>query len=370
MDKNARPLWKEIPNGSRAMVADYRNSNLIREYVNNPLIEPLPPRYNRNEVIDLFAQYPELSEDDRKASADDRVQMVSRLSNDYYQPYGRVLDLYENLDHLLRQGYLSRNPLSARHQAQSAGLYEEVKQTIWQNTVSETTSTNKALPLIGVSGIGKTMAINKILGLYPQVIVHSSYKGSPLTFYQITWLRLECPFNSSIKALCKDFFATVDELIGIGCQRKYASQGKSTAEMVPGMATVVNQQKIGLLIIDEFQNLEGAKSGGDAQMLRFLKMLNNKVGVPIVAVGTPECEILFQESFQTLRRFSGFEYEPWEAFENDGTWGLLMEGMMQYQWTNGALKPTAEIGALLHDLSQGILDVAIKLFVQAQKKGH
>ncbi len=52
MDTNSEWEWREIPNGERAAVAQYRDHKLP-EYNSNPLIQALPPILSRAE----FSKY-------------------------------------------------------------------------------------------------------------------------------------------------------------------------------------------------------------------------------------------------------------------------------------------------------------------------
>ncbi len=57
-------------------------------------------------------------------------------------------------------------------------------------------STASGFALVGVSGIGKTRSVQRILRLYPQVIHHSE----PFSLDQVAWLRLECPHKGTAAA--------------------------------------------------------------------------------------------------------------------------------------------------------------------------
>lgn len=79
------------------------------------------------------------------------------------------------------------------------------------------------LTIIGTSGVDKSTSVEKILSLYPQTIVHSDYKGKAFPHYQLTWLKLDCPFDGSLKGLCNNFFLAFDHLLGDNTYHKYAN---------------------------------------------------------------------------------------------------------------------------------------------------
>ena len=140
--------------------------------------------------------------------------------------------------------------------------------------------------MICISGIGKSLAVERILRLYPQVIHHSKYQGRNFTYSQIVWLKLDCPFDGSLKGLCINFFQAVDSILGTSYHKNYGSKTRTTDEMLPYMALVAANHGIGILVIDEIQRLSLAKSGGSEKMLNFFVQLVNTVGVPVILFGT------------------------------------------------------------------------------------
>lgn len=107
---------------------------------------------------------------------------------DVFQPLAIHLDLESRISRVIRQGYVARNVLD--------------KSFVSNNY----RSTAGSFTLLGVSGMGgKTTVVNRILSMYPQVIVHSKYKDIPLSRYQVVYLRLECSYDGRIKGLCLSF---------------------------------------------------------------------------------------------------------------------------------------------------------------------
>ena len=70
------------------------------------------------------------------------------------------------------------------------------------------------ISIIGISGIGKTTAIERLLLMYPQVIKHFEYKGECFTRTQIVWLKIDCPYDGNLSTLCKSFFKAIDDILG------------------------------------------------------------------------------------------------------------------------------------------------------------
>ena len=151
------------------------------------------------------------------------------------------------------------------------------------NIIPETgRSTAECFSIIGVSGIGKSTAIEKLLLMYPQVIIHHNYKGKPLTRAQIVWIKIDCPFDGSLKTLCKMFFKALDDiLLTTNYFQRYGKNSNSTATMMIHMSHLACLHSIGVLVIDEMQHLINPKNKPD-EILNFLVTLVNMIGISII----------------------------------------------------------------------------------------
>lgn len=341
---------------------------IVYDYKNNPLIEALPNLIEEDEVIDLLAEYPHFDKEEQKLNKVYRCHLVQRIFQ-YFQPLSIHLDLYNRFSMIIRQGYLSRNPISIDYATSFNDGYEDIlnSKINYKNELNFRSSAS-GFTIVGVSGMGKTTAVNRILLQIPQIILHSKYKDKTLCMYQVTWIKLECPFDGSIKALCINFFENVDRLLNTNYLRKYGSGRLSANAMIPIMAQICRSINLGVLVIDEIQNLNSAKSGGAEKMLNYFLNLVNVIGLPVILIGTPTAIEIIQSQFRLARRNSAMGALYWDRLKNDMNWQLLIEGMWEYQWTNEYTKLTNELSDILYEESQGIIDIAIKLYAMAQIK--
>ena len=102
--------------------------------------------------------------------------------------------------------------------------------------------------------MGKSTNLHKILSLYDQVIFHPK-----LSTYQIVWLKVDCPHAGSLKGLCTDIFMAIDELLGTTYHTKFSSRNHTEDLMLAQVAQLANTHHLGLLVIDEMQNLVNAR---------------------------------------------------------------------------------------------------------------
>lgn len=354
-----------IPNGSRAVEADYKEQ-VIPDYRGNPFIEALPNLFSTQEIIEKLASYPTYNKEERLLDSHYRMHMIDRLFQ-VFQPLPMVMRLEKNISQAIRWGYISRNAFGNKL-AQGFHTDYHSPNSISVEKEGEFFSSTLGFSLIGISGIGKTSSLQRILRLYPQIIVHSEYKGEPFSTYQVVYLKLECPFDGSIKGLLYEFFAEIDRLLGTNYYEKVMRAKASTDAMLTMANQIVRNCNLGLLVIDEIQHLSTAKSGGSQKMLNFFVNLVNNVGVPVILVGTPAAIKVFQEEFRQARRCSGSGGDMvCDRLQKDEVWKLFLNSIWRYQWTKKVTILTMELSDVLYEETQGIPDLVKKLYATAQE---
>jgi hypothetical protein len=363
----------------RIVKASYSESS-IPGYKGNPYIEALPSIWSKEEVISLLQRYPEYQEEHRAWPTELRVHLIRSVLK-FFEVLPRHIDLEQRISCTIRTGYEARNPRlpdawrqirdkveslkSALASQEGAEIEELLADFSLQPADPEMTATGFAF--IGISGIGKTTSLKNILAQYPQVIIHSRYDDEDFHRVQVVWLKLECPFDGSIKGLCLNFFQALDSLLGTNYYEHYGRKGRATVdEMLQSMARVSLLHGIGVLVIDEIQHLNEAKSGGARRMLNFLVQLVNTVGMPVIPVGTYKATPILGGEFRQARRSAGQGDLFWYAMKEDDTWQLFLESLWMYQYTKSPCLLTPELSHTLYDLSQGITDLAVKVYMLAQ----
>lgn len=321
---------------------------VLADYKGNPMIEALPPILSAEEAYEGLKHYPSFDLAELEEGPHIRYQAIPRLGY-LIEPGMQHLDLERRVSTIIRHGYVTRNPITP-----------EFIQTL--NGTRPVTSSASSLTLMGFSGIGKTTAIEKVLSLYPQLYLHQD----PVQMVQVVHLKLNCPYDGSLKALCIDFFTKMGELMGEDLVKKYTVGNKSISNMVSNVAKVARLQGLGVLVIDEIQHLLSAQSGNADILMNFLVSLMNESGIPIVMVGTMRARAFLQKDFRQARRGSGQGAMIWEQRKEDMDWNYLLEELWRYQWTKHRAELTQEMKDVIYYESQGITDIAVKLFGLAQ----
>lgn len=363
----------EMPRNMRNAV--YQDSG-VDKYRGNPLIEALPPIMNVSQIKDGLSGNIKFDPKDIFAESSRRVHIIAQLLDDFFQPIANHLQLETKISIMIRQGYIGRNLDDGTWNSHMQNGYERVMTgNLEVFRFEQAKSTARSLSLIGCSGSGKSTTLNRILATYPQVIFHEKYN-----FTQIVYLKLDCPHDGSLKNLCYHFFRAIDEVLNTNYEAKYALKRHSVETLLALMSQIANVHAIGVLVIDEIQHLNLKGSGGVEKMLNFFVTLVNVIGLPVIMVGTPKARPIFETDLRSARRGAGFGSLLWEPMKapkpvvDPNTnklkvteWMAFTDKLWKYQWLQKRdEKLSDEVRNAWYDLSQGVLDIVVKLFVLAQ----
>jgi hypothetical protein len=101
-------------------------------------------------------------------------------------------------------------------------------------------------------------------------------------------------------------------------------------------------------------------------MLNFFVQLVNTIGIPVVLVGTYKAMSVLSGEFRQTRRGSGQGDLVWDRMEQDDVWELFVESLWRYQYIRKACPLKPELSHALYDVTQGITDFAVKVYMLAQ----
>ncbi len=328
----------------------------------NPFIEALPLFGEKEDIFRRMRIRPIYEEQHRHYTLEERLLLLG-YGRRFFEPLSMNFDLARRLDGMLRHGYVGRNPLCLESYREAR---EKLDQTI-QNPfgMDLPLDFNLGLTMIGISGIGKSRALERACALYPQVIQHHWYRDRRFTWTQLVWFKLDCPPDGSIIGLGTNFFLQIDRILGTTYFQNYGIRNKpSLPVMAAFMNTVAFNHSLGVLIIDEIQNLRRKR---DPEMLDFLIQLDNEIGVPIILVGTPAAEEILSGDLRRARRASGQGEMRWSRMQNDVEWRYFLESLWRYRYVQKQSDLSDELAQTLYYESQGITDLAIRLYFFAQR---
>lgn len=212
--------------------------------------------------------------------------------------------------------------------------------------------------IIGTSGIGKSSAISRAVSLITE---NRIIKIEPPYTKIIPYVTVQCPFDSSVKGLLLEILRRVDEKL----DSKYyqnALRARATTDMLIGSVSQVALNHIGLLIVDEIQNVVNSKNG--KSLIGALTQLINNSGISICMVGTPESSVFFEQAMQLARRSLGLQYSTMnydEYFKN------FCQTLFYYQYVKYRTEISDVIMEWLYEHSSGIISVVVSLVHDAQE---
>src|SRR6266545_1571163 len=352
----------------RTVRAEYRDTG-IPYYDGNPLIEALPPVLTDDQATVRLAHYPQYDEARRRAPDHIRYHLIQNGLRCFI-PLDIHLDLQRRFSCLIRVGYAGRNPLAADFWKRLTAKIESFDQYGEQRQTPDGSSTAVGFNIVGISGVGKSHSVERILNLYPQVIHHGRYRDRNFINAQVVWVKLDCPFDGSVKGLCVNFFQALDDMLGTNYQRNYAQNRRTTDEMLPNMALAAANHFLGVLVIDEIQRLSSARSGGADRMLNFFVQLVNTIGVPVVLIGNYKALSVLSGDFSQMRRGAGQGDLIWDRMARDEQWRFFVESLWRLQYTQQVcrLEDDPSLADALYDETQGITDLAVKAYMFAQER--
>ena len=343
----------------------------LEEYSYNPFIEALPHIFTAEDVIDRFTVLPVITDVDRNKAENLRYHIIKRTKN-FLQPLPIHVELERRLSTLIRRGYLGRNPLDKNFLGKLRILNRlddtSIKENELQDELKNIRTTADSISIIGISGIGKTTAIERLLLMYPQVIKHLEYKGESFTRTQIVWLKIDCPYDGSLATLCKNFFKAIDDILGTRYLEKFGYASRITSTMMINMTKLAWRYGIGVLVIDEIQHLLNTKNDKE-EMLNFFVTLTNTVGIPTVLIGTSKAQKVFNGNFRQARRAGSDGSIIWDRMQSDSEeWDFFLRSIWEFQGLKNVSELTDKIKNAFYDECQGITAVAVNLFLLAQER--
>lgn len=343
--------------------AVYKEQGLA-EYTENPLISALPTIMTPLEAAKVLEKRPTFLPEEVNLPCHIRIHAINRLTRDFFVPQTNHIIIEQKISKLIRCSYLNRNPKSATFKRKLNSVRSLIQNEVLTTYIhDDVDSPASSMTIAGISGAGKSTTINLLLNTYPRVIFHPKYH-----MIQVPWLKVDCPYDGSLSDFCTSFFTALDRRLNLNYRDQYNSGRKTIAKMISDVANLCLIHAIGLIVIDEFQHMSLAKSGGEKKMINFLVTLVNVVEVSIVLVGTPKALRLFSSEFRQARRSSGDGSVLWDRLQKDESWEDFLDELWPYQWLSNKAERNEQLTNKLYDLTQGIPDIVVKLFCLAQAR--
>ena len=355
----------------------------------NPLIEALPPiMENEGEIAVALSNRIRFDKELLSISARLRLYELDLLRQ-FWMPDQEHVVLEGRISGMIRSGYRNRNPtdvekwyelkevakgkLTLPPQASRPGGMPSAREVVQAHATG--------MAIEGVSGVGKTTSVKRILSLYPQVIVHSDEQRRMPTAKQIVWLMITCPGDGGAVGLTRAIIRAFDAVLETNHLDGFMKKRASAETMRAAAVSLAHLHALGVLVIDEIQILNRSKSDNVEGIKNFLLVLMNELQVPVVVIGSTGTAEFLASDMQTGRRFSGGGYFRMERL----TRGEELELFVRRIWGSSLLREHPKWSELPDDsrlaileavwlMTAGVHDLVVKAFVLAQnhalERGH
>ena len=312
----------------------------------------LPEMKSGNELISALSIIPEYDETICQQNQAARLMALSDLYQ-IYIPSQMSLEIYSKLYLALLRSMQKKGTQIAIKQR-----YENYR-AIQQQSYSGILGGSDSFTIIGTSGIGKSSAISRAISLITEKRIIETDK--PYTKI-IPCLIVQCPFDSSVKGLLLEILRKVDEELGTDHYIHAVKSRASTTDMLIGAVSSIALNNIGMLVVDEIQNVVNSKNG--KSLIGALTQLINNSGISICMVGTPESTVFFEQAMQLARRSVGLQYT---TMKYDEYFQSFCKVIFKYQFLKNHTEITAAITEWLYEHSAGVVSVVVSLIHDAQE---
>ena len=317
----------------------------------NDMICQLPKMKAGEELRNALKDIPVYDDEIRAENEAIRLMKLSEIYN-IYLPTEMSLEIYSKLYLAMLRSLQKKNSKLATQQRISN--FRGMQTNCYSGIIGGADS----FTIIGSSGIGKSSAIARAISL----ITEDKIIEVENPFVQIIpCVACQCPFDSSVKGLLLEVLRKVDESIGSSYYEK-AVKARATTDMLIGNVSQVALNHVGLLIVDEIQNICNGKHG--KRLVAMLTQLINNSGISICMVGTPESSNFFEQEMQLARRSLGLRYN---TMPYDVDFKRFCETVFSFQYVRSRTQLTDSIIEWLYEHSGGIISIVVSLIHDAQE---
>lgn len=313
------------------------------------ILQLIPPMLTGAELHRALAVNPEYDPAIRHASAAERLVALNALYEVYY-PFSMSSTIYSKMYLSMIRSLQKKTGKLAVQQRNSNHFGKGQSYFGICNSDSYT--------LTGASGVDKSTAISRALELChgnSVITLTSPYcKILPV-------LVVQCPWDSSIKGLFLSILKAIDEALDTTYYPN-AAKSRVTTDLLIGMVSNALLNGVGLLVVDEIQNVANSRNG--TALIGSLIQLINSSGVSICMVGTPECIPFFEQDYKLARRSLGIHIGE---IPFDADFAGFCATLYQYKYVSGDMILTDGIIQWLYDHSGGVTANVVSLIHDAQE---
>lgn len=278
-------------------------STLLTTSLANPLVQKLPKFMNDYELATSLSNQPFFHIDWSTVPLVQRAMFLNQVKTTFCVTEISIR-IASALQSLLWDGLLARNPCQPSQRRivnEIAALSgNELKDLPWR---SEFTG---GIMIRGITGVGKSAAVNRFLSLLPTMIQHGENSSAQwIEFRQLVYLKVPMSSDGSRGGFLMNCLYEMDEVLGTDYFTRHNGKQWTVEKLLVNVLHYLALHRCGLLVIEEAQenNLSISKFSRDF-LTFFLRLMNH--GIPVVIIGNPLAFLELDSFIQDVSRFSEY----------------------------------------------------------------
>lgn len=315
--------------------------------MNNNLTNQMPPLIPLCDMDESMTIIPQLNTEAINLDAE-RILLLDNLY-DFFLPNETSKEIYQKIYLGIHRSLNKKDTIQATIQRNEN--FKKIIQVESKGIIGGADS----LLISGASGMGKSTAISVAIKHATNNTIIECNMPYQLV---IPALIVQTPFDCSVKNMLLQILRKVDEIL----HTNYYPRTIPTTEVLLGTTQQVCCNHLGILVLDEIQNVMSNRAG--ISLVQCITELINSSGISIIMAGTTKCESFFSSTQYLARRALTIKYEP---MIYDNYFKNLCESLWNYQ----PLKRPSEIKESdfewLYEHSAGITANIITLIHDAQE---
>lgn len=322
---------------------------------NSSILEKIPLMKAGDELRKALTVLPDYDDSIRSESEATRLQQLSKLYDIYVatdmsvEIYTKLyVAMFESLKKKVgRMATIQRNHNHQGNIQESYSIYTPMYEGINGNVFS----------IIGNPGIGKSSAISRALDVMTDgQLIEVEYPHTTI----VPCLVCQAPFDNSPKNLLWSILQRLDLHLKSDFFMR-AQKLRMSTDTLQGYVSNLLMNHVGILIIDECQNLCNNNSGN--RLISLLISLLNNASISISLVGTQESELFFRQNFALARRMLGLSYGS-QIY--DLSFKQFCKTVFDYQYVKHRNEITDTITEWLYEHTNGVPALIVHLLHEAQ----
>lgn len=358
-----------------------KNAPPYDPYADNILVQGLGPILSRQEAASSLVALPKRPPQDIGTIPRHlRLHMLMDVRN-LHIPSIEGLQLFESIDMMIRQNYHHLHPSSASTWSKISG--EPVQFQLPLNAPAFGAAVE------GVSGSGKTQAIRRCLGRYPQqVIKHQSFFRMTNGLQQVVWLSLDVPASGKATDLAAALMTAWRKVTGSArFDKTLSGDWRNGMQMLEEWRQVASTHFLGLLHLDEIQNFfklstldrrKRRKVGEEPpelsivedQCIKWILTLMNTWQIPLLVSGTPDGISALTKRLSNAERIVTSGYHAFKHFidvEDPFFRHQFLQRLGVYQYVARPIPISDELAVVIMEKTAGVQRLIIALWVAAHR---